>query len=570
MRIIIVIFLFCITLPNAVIFAADPIVASIIVRQTEVRSGPDLSFYPTSLLKFGDTVEIYFATNNWYAIRPPLGNFSWVSAGHVSLGAGNIGVVLTTGLASRVGSDLTDSCDTVQVKLQRGEKILVLDKRETPENLISPLWFKISPPSGEYRWISREAVDPNFRNENSYAKPQNKTQTKIKTAEYLTQPSNLQEYRLVLHDESESKIPLATPAATSQDSPPPLLLPPSEQESKPPSDNSNSNSKPTRSTPNNPNPNPDPNSKTDSTNKPRANNSDKTANTINIAANNAAKNVVGSAVIPNTISVTKNNTARLRFDGGVESNDSGGVVLSSASANVGDRRYVVGGVGRSDWNFQRVFEELQSETVAALTGQTDDWVFVTLIEEANRLYNSAGTDAEMEKVYHIIESLKRGRAVRQDIALRRQANKNNAAANNNQSAGTVIPQTVPITYLTSSPSTTPGIAPAVPLPDKTNKDKTDKMDKTITASSSTENQFDVSGKLGIFDQPLPLKHPPFAVVDVSGRIICLLTPEAGTDLRQYVGKIVGINGIRGIYRKSGQPDSQHITVKTIAIIRKTE
>jgi hypothetical protein len=470
-----------------------------------------LSFYPTSTLKFGEEVEIYFESNNWFAIRPPFGSFSWVGAGHVSLVGGNVGVVLTHGLASRVGSEIVDSCETVQVKLKRGEKILVIDKKETPQNTASPLWFKISPPSGEYRWIPRGAIDPNFPNEESlYAN----SQSKVKTAEYLTKPSNLQDYRLVLYEESK---PETNSTTTPANSPPPLLLPPSETETTPTLTSTST-----------------------STNSPPNNNST-SANTIGLVANDAAKRVVNNSANANTTS-TPHTPTGLRFNDNNGSADSPPMVASAVSNISG--RYD----NRANWNFQRMFDELQSETVAALTGQTDDWVFVTLIEEANRLYNSARTDVEMEKVYHIAESLKRGRAVRQDIVNKRQINRNIS----NQ----------PATTINNIPATT-----------SSNRIET-AANKSATTSNNiektnTEKQFDVSGKLGMFQPPLPsLKYPPFAVVDDAGRITCLLTPEAGTDLRPYVGKFVGINGIRGVYRKSGQPDSQHITVKTMVQIEK--
>jgi hypothetical protein len=546
------------------VFGNYPFVASIIVQKTEVRSGPDFSYYPTSLLRFGDKVEIYFASDDWYAIRPPLGSFSWVSAGHVSLGGGNVGVILTAGLASRIGSDMTNSCNTVQVKLKRGEKILVLDQKETPENIASPLWFKIAPPSGEYRWISRAAVDPNFRNENS-SKPNS---SQIKTAEYLTQPSNLQDYKLVVHDNSET----SNNVTIINDSPPPLILPSSETDYSTQSNSKNNgailqvnNSELVQAPPKN----FDKNKKNINT----KNNAD----AINTAANNAAKNIANknNSTITTTTPTTKNPPS-LRFDN--NNIDAGNRV--AAAVNTTGRNYNYRKTNGVNLNFQRVFEELQSETVAALTGQTDDWIFVTLIEEANRLYNSAETDVEMEKIYHIIESLKRGRAVRQDIA-KRQTNKN---ANYNQPIITNYGQTTPIDYLTAPPTTPNGTAPNTNLTDKieltSNKTTTpnspattipeiSQTTKTLsgTVDGNDKNQFDISGKLGMFE-PLPLKHPPFAVVDSGGSIICLLTPEQGVNLKQYVGKLVGVNGIRGIYRKTGQADSQHITVKTITIIEK--
>ncbi|MDR2763068.1 MAG: hypothetical protein LBB88_10725 [Planctomycetaceae bacterium] len=536
-QIVILFFLFFVTFHSTLIFGDYPFVASIIVQRSEVRGGPDLSFYPTSILKLGDKVEIYFETNNWCAIRPPLGSFSWVSARHVSLGVNNVGVVLTTGLASRIGSEIVDSSDTVQVKLNRGEKILVMGKMETPENIASPLWFKISPPRGEYRWIHKSAIDPNFRNENLYGQRQNK----ITTAEYLTQPSKLQEYKLVLHDELESNSEYGseTNLTSIEKSSPPLLLPPTEIESTQPTPkNSSDNIR--------------------NVNNERISQAKNTVKTINIAANNAVKNIANNPNDNKSISVTKN-TPDLRFDNNTDSAgsiDSGEKVASAV--NIPTRRYGINSVNRTNINFQRVFDELQQETVAALTGQTDDWVFVTLIEEANRLYNSARTDAEMEKVYHIIESLKRGRSVRQDIAAGRQGSQIPNVNYNQKSVA--ADSSAPIAYLTSSPSITAGTSPNVILPNKTELN----VNKTTSTLENVEGQYDVTGKLGMF-KSLTTKHPPFAVVDKTGRITCLLTPDTNVDLRQYVGKVVGVNGIRGIYRKSGQPDAQHIIVKTIAI-----
>ncbi|MDR2344490.1 MAG: SH3 domain-containing protein [Planctomycetaceae bacterium] len=547
MRLLIVIFLFYVTLPQTMLWGANPIAASIIVQKTEVRSGPDLSFYPTSILKFGDEVEIYFETNNWCAIRPPLGSFSWVSAEHVLLDSNNIGIVKTTGLASRIGSEIIDSCDTVQVTLNRGEKISVIDKMETPENIMCPLWFRILPPSGEFRWIERSAIDLNFRNKNLSTQKQ----TPVKTAEYLTQPSKLQEYKLVVHDEPKTETNTSTSTSTSTlssaspNNAPPLLLPQSDSDINYRNKNNDIND-----------------------NKKNPIN---TINTTDLTANNTTKNVVNNPTNSPAISVTKK-TSNLRFDNDIDHAESAyhadSATKIASAVNMPEQRYGINKTNRANLNFQRVFDELQSETVAALTGRTDDWVFVTLIEEANRLYNSAKTDAEMEKVYHIIESLKRGRSVRQDIASKRQLKTiGNYNQNQNQytNTNTDTEKTVPIAHLTTSPITTAGTSHAVISTDKTESELN--QNKTITTLSKVENQFDINGKLGMFD-PLPFKHPPFAVVDDSGVITCLLTPSTDIDLRHYVGKHVGINGIRGIYRKSGQPDSQHIFVKTISIIEK--
>lgn len=138
--------------------AAQPYTAVIMADGTAVRSGPGTEFYPTQQLRAGDKIEVFYEQGEWCAIRPPIGSFSWVSARFVDFGSGNVGTVLADGLASRIGNDYSDDCDTVQVTLKKGETVFILDRRETPENAVSPIWLKITPPSGEFRWIHRSAL----------------------------------------------------------------------------------------------------------------------------------------------------------------------------------------------------------------------------------------------------------------------------------------------------------------------------------------------------------------------------------------------------------------------------
>ena len=132
------------------LLAAQPHTAVITAGSAMVRSGPGIEFYPTLHLRSGDKVEIFYEQGDWLAIRPPIGSFSWVSAKFVDFSTGNIGTVLADGLASRVGSDYSDDCETVQIALKKGESVLILERRETPENFASPVWLKIAPPSGEF------------------------------------------------------------------------------------------------------------------------------------------------------------------------------------------------------------------------------------------------------------------------------------------------------------------------------------------------------------------------------------------------------------------------------------
>ena len=122
----------------------------------EVRSGPGEDFYPTDKLQKGEAVEIYRRdAGGWCAIRPPEGSFSWVSGRVLKFEDGNIAVVKEDDVASRVGSSLSNVRDVIQVRMRKGEAVEILDSKESPGGK-SQAWYKIAPPSGEFRWISEK------------------------------------------------------------------------------------------------------------------------------------------------------------------------------------------------------------------------------------------------------------------------------------------------------------------------------------------------------------------------------------------------------------------------------
>src|SRR5262245_22397893 len=68
-------------------------------------------------------------------------------------------------VAARVGSRLSAQRDVVQVRLKEGEKVAILGRDEREGGL----WYKIAPPSGEFRWI--QAKDIGLEGETKPAKP---------------------------------------------------------------------------------------------------------------------------------------------------------------------------------------------------------------------------------------------------------------------------------------------------------------------------------------------------------------------------------------------------------------
>ncbi len=139
---------------------AFPYKAYIAADDTYVRSGPGENHYPTSKLKAGTQVEVYrHDPGGWYAIRPPEGSFSWI--GKQFLGPIQDGLAEVKGkrVAVRVGTELSERMDVVQVRLKRGEVVEVLSKPPTSGTGSADWWCKISPPSGEFRWVQGNEVD---------------------------------------------------------------------------------------------------------------------------------------------------------------------------------------------------------------------------------------------------------------------------------------------------------------------------------------------------------------------------------------------------------------------------
>ncbi len=125
-----------------------------------VRSGPGQNYYPTQRLRHGDVVEVYrHDPGGWYAIRPPIDSFSWVSAEFVEPGEGRMATIKGDHVVARVGSAFSDIRDVIQIRLNNGEPIEVFEARRIGTGESAQTWYKIAPPAGEFRWISGKFID---------------------------------------------------------------------------------------------------------------------------------------------------------------------------------------------------------------------------------------------------------------------------------------------------------------------------------------------------------------------------------------------------------------------------
>ncbi len=133
------------------------------VESAYVFAGPSREYYPTGRLQRGVSLEVYHRTaDGWLGVRPPEGSFSWVPASHAYLLPGGKSIEVTDQKAvSWIGTELGSAKQyRWQVQLSVGEQLSVLGESSAPNGHEDreALWYRVSPPSGEFRWIEQSAV----------------------------------------------------------------------------------------------------------------------------------------------------------------------------------------------------------------------------------------------------------------------------------------------------------------------------------------------------------------------------------------------------------------------------
>lgn len=137
-----------------------PYTAHVNADDVYVRSGPGKNYYPTTKLPRGAVVEVYrHDPGGWFAVRPPEGSFSWISAKYLQPSEGSLALVNGDRVAARVGSEFSEIRDSIQIRLERGEAVEVLEAKRFGEGPAAQTWYKIAPPAGEFRWIQGQFLD---------------------------------------------------------------------------------------------------------------------------------------------------------------------------------------------------------------------------------------------------------------------------------------------------------------------------------------------------------------------------------------------------------------------------
>ncbi len=140
---------------------ADPYVVYVAQAEAHTRCGPSGEHYRTDPLRHGQKLEVYVETpDGWLGVRPPDDSFSWVIADAVEVGrSGDTGTILEDRTVSWIGTHLGRARRYQwQVQLAEGEPVTILGKseREGPDG--PQLWYRVVPPSGEFRWIHRDQI----------------------------------------------------------------------------------------------------------------------------------------------------------------------------------------------------------------------------------------------------------------------------------------------------------------------------------------------------------------------------------------------------------------------------
>jgi hypothetical protein len=129
------------------------------VAEVEVRSGPSMSYYPTSKLRRGDPVTIVDEKDGWLSIRPPnpvQDSFSWIEARAVQK-QGQMFVVVLPEARIRVGSRIVNKPPTVEgPRLAQGTQLVVLGPAQTSSD---GTWLPIAPAPSEVRYLPANAVE---------------------------------------------------------------------------------------------------------------------------------------------------------------------------------------------------------------------------------------------------------------------------------------------------------------------------------------------------------------------------------------------------------------------------
>ncbi|QDT13060.1 hypothetical protein [Stieleria marina] len=141
--------------------ASEPYSVFVSYDKAFARCGPSSEYYRTDPLRHGQKLQVYVETDDgWLGVRPPEESFCWVPASTVKTSdRGQSGEVIEDRTVAWIGTNLGRAKRyRWQVQLAEGEPVSIIGRseREGPDG--PQLWYRIVPPSGEFRWVHRDQV----------------------------------------------------------------------------------------------------------------------------------------------------------------------------------------------------------------------------------------------------------------------------------------------------------------------------------------------------------------------------------------------------------------------------
>lgn len=148
------------------LFAAGPKApyeAVVTAENATLHSGPKKDkFYTTGMIPQGTRVMVHRQDpGGWFMIEPPPGCFSWIQAKHVEV-QGDIGTVTANNVRVQVGTPDSDRHDVSQRRLNTGDEVQILGQKVLPASPTgeAEVWYKITPPHYEWRWVMGKNLTP--------------------------------------------------------------------------------------------------------------------------------------------------------------------------------------------------------------------------------------------------------------------------------------------------------------------------------------------------------------------------------------------------------------------------
>ena len=141
--------------------ARDPYVVFVADEAVFARCGPDGEYYRTDPLRLGQELEVHLETaEGWLGIRPPENSFSWIPASAVQRIEGTeTARVIDSETVAWIGTSLGRARKyRWQIQLTEGEEVVIVGQSERQDDQGSQTWYRIVPPSGEFRWVHRSQV----------------------------------------------------------------------------------------------------------------------------------------------------------------------------------------------------------------------------------------------------------------------------------------------------------------------------------------------------------------------------------------------------------------------------